>query len=85
MTLFKQRVACAGNRLLLAMTDATVAHGWRVGQVVVGSRKWGCNATKGGSFGVGIYVKIAEIVFPVEKRPEVSPVDMVTIHHVTAG
>ena len=83
--MFKQRVACAGNRLLLAMTDAAVAHGWRVGQVVVGSRKWGCNATLGGPSGVGIYVKIAEIVFPVEKRPDVSPVDMVTIHHVTAG
>nr|KAG5707967.1 hypothetical protein BaRGS_025105 [Batillaria attramentaria] len=66
-----KRVACAENRLLLALTDSTVAHGWRVGQVVVGSpQKWGCNATRDKPLGVGIYVKIERIEFPVEGRSD---------------
>ncbi|KAK7087589.1 uncharacterized protein [Littorina saxatilis] len=80
-----KRVVCAGNRLLLAMTDSAVAHGWREGQVVLGGPRWGCNATQTNSSGVQIYVRVSQVVFTVEGRRDVSSVDMVTIHHVPAG
>lgn len=80
-----KRVACVGNRLLIAMTDDSPAHDWQAGQLVVGGTKWGCNATFQGAPATKIYVKIARVLFPVEGRPDVSATDMVTIHHVPAG
>ena len=70
-------MACAGDRLMLLMTDSSPARAWRVEQVVLGGPQWGCNATRHRPQGSAIYVKIAAIFFPLEGQ--------VTIHHVPAG
>lgn len=72
-----QRVACVGDRLLVKLTDSAMAHKWRVGQVVVGGLKWGCNASHAHPRSRAIYVKISAIAFPLE--------DQVVVHHVPAG
>lgn len=73
-----KRVACAGDRLMLLMNDTSVAHEWKLDQVVLGGPQWGCNVTRHDpNKKKGIYVKIASIFFPLEGQ--------VTIHHVPAG
>lgn len=70
-------MTCAGDRLMILLTDSSVALNWQIEQVVLGGHQWACNATRKCPHGIGIYVKIARIFFPTDGQ--------VIIHHLPAG
>ncbi|XP_048259496.1 uncharacterized protein LOC124148471 [Haliotis rufescens] len=71
-----KRLVCVDDRILLVTTQNDVGRDWRVGQLILGSTAWRCNASQG-SGGDGIYAKISSIYFPTENR--------ISIHIVQAG
>ncbi|XP_046559439.1 uncharacterized protein LOC124268503 [Haliotis rubra] len=71
-----KRLVCVDDRVLLVTTQKDVGRDWRVGQLILGSTTWRCNASQG-SGGDGIYAKISSIYFPTEYR--------ISMHVVPAG
>ncbi|XP_046553264.1 uncharacterized protein LOC124262764 [Haliotis rubra] len=71
-----KRLVCVDDRILLVTTQKDVGRDWRVGQLILGSTSWRCNASQG-SGGDGIYAKISSIYFPTEYR--------ISMHIVSAG
>ncbi|XP_046571235.1 uncharacterized protein LOC124279450 isoform X1 [Haliotis rubra] len=71
-----KRLVCVDDKILMVTTQNDVGRDWRVGQLILGSTTWRCNASQG-SGGDGIYAKISSIYFPTEYR--------ISIHVVPAG
>ncbi|XP_067681059.1 uncharacterized protein [Haliotis asinina] len=71
-----KRLVCVDDRILLVTTQKDVGRDWRVGQLILGSTEWRCNASET-SGGDGIYAKISSIYFPTEYR--------ISIHVVPTG